>query len=70
MTEPNLPKRSIGNPDPAATSDHIDTGDQAPKELDTIGDINATNETSASKNPNAAASSTNKALSIFEQTRV
>ncbi len=59
MTEPNSPKRSIGNPDPAATSDHIDTGDQAPKELDTLGDINATNETSSSKVPNAVASNTN-----------
>jgi len=62
MTEPNLPKRSIGNPDPAATSDHIDTGDQTPKELDTLGDLNATNETSSSKVPNSAASNTNKEI--------
>jgi serine/threonine protein kinase/formylglycine-generating enzyme required for sulfatase activity len=60
MTEPNLPKRSIGNPDPAATSDHIDSGDQTPKELDTLGDLNATNETSSSKNPKAEASNTNR----------
>lgn len=60
MTEPNLPKRSIGNLDPATTSDHIDTGDQPSKELDTFGDLNATNETSSSKNPKAAASNTNK----------
>ncbi|MSR50276.1 MAG: hypothetical protein EXS07_09545, partial [Gemmataceae bacterium] len=60
MTEPNLPKRSIGNLDPAATSDHIDTGDQPPKELDTIGDLNATNEASSSKNPKAVASNTNR----------
>lgn len=54
MTEPNLPKRSIGNLDPAATSDPNDTVDQAPKELDTLGDLNATNETSSSKVPNSA----------------
>ena len=59
MTDENSPKRSIGNLDPAATSDPNDTGDQTPKELDTLGDLNATNETSSSKVPNSAASNTN-----------
>jgi len=69
MTEPNSPKRSIGNPDLEATSDHIDTGDQAPKELDTIGDPNATNETSVSNNPKAVASNTNREV-LFGRFRV
>ena len=60
MTDENLPIRSIGKPDPEATSDHIDTGDQPPKELDTLGDLNATSETSSSKNPKAVASNTNR----------
>ena len=59
MTDENLPIRSIGNPDPEATSDHIDTGDQTPKELDTIGDPNATNGTNVSNNPKAVAYNTN-----------
>ena len=59
MTDENLPIRSIGKPDPEATSDHIDTGDQTPKELDTIGDPHATNGTSVSNNPKAVAYNTN-----------
>jgi eukaryotic-like serine/threonine-protein kinase len=60
MTEPNLPKRLNDNLDPAATSDPNAASDHKPESLDTLGDLNATNETSASKNPNAAASSTNR----------
>lgn len=57
MTESNLPKRLNDNLDPAATSDPIDP---IQKELlDTLGDLNATNETNASKVPNAAVSNTN-----------
>ena len=69
MTDENLPIRSIGKPDPEATSDHIDTGDQAPKELETINDPNATTETSSSKNLKAVASNTNREV-LLDRFRV
>ena len=56
MTESNFPKRSIDNLDPAATSDNVD---RKPTSLDTIGDLNATKETSAIEVPKAAVSITN-----------
>ena len=59
MTEPNLPIRSIGNLDPEATSDPNAASDHKPESLDTLGDLNATSETSSSKNPKAVASNTN-----------
>ncbi len=59
MTEPNLPKRLNDNLDPAATSDPNAASGHKPESLDTLGDLNATSETSASKNPKAVASNTN-----------
>ena len=62
MTEPNLPKRLNDNLDPSATSDPNAASDHKPESLDTLGDLNATSETSSSKVPKAVASNTNREI--------
>jgi len=57
MINENLPKKIDGSVDLAATSDAID---QKPKELETIGDLNAINDKGRSKIPAVVESNTNR----------